>query len=140
METYVLGLDYGTDSVRAVLINSESGEELATAVHWYRRWKSKEYCDAAIYQFRQHPLDHVEGLENTITRVIKESGVDARNIKGICVDTTGSSPIAVDEEGTPLSFREEFKENPNAMMVLWKDHTAIKEAKEINELAESWGV
>ena len=139
MENYVIGLDYGTDSVRAVLINSESGEELATSVHWYQRWKNKQFCDPANNQFRQHPLDHIEGLENTIKQVIEKSGIDAGKIKGICVDTTGSSPIAVDEKGTPLSLKNGFEDNPNAMMVLWKDHTAIDEANEINELAGSWG-
>ncbi len=139
MESYVIGLDYGTDSVRAVLINSGNGEELATAVHWYQRWKDKKFCNPAANQFRQHPLDHIEGLEATIKQVIEKSGIDPAGVKGICVDTTGSSPIPVDKDGTPLSLKDGFKDNPNAMMVLWKDHTAIDEANEINELARTWG-
>lgn len=139
MESYVIGLDYGTDSVRAVLINTTDGAELAKAVYWYPRWKSKKYCDPAANRFRQHPLDHIEGLEKTIKQVIKEGNIDPLLVKGICVDTTGSSPIPVDSKGEPLSLQKDFSENPNAMMVLWKDHTAIKEANEINTLAANWG-
>jgi len=139
MKKYVIGLDYGTDSVRAVLIDAEFGNELASHVHWYKRWKAGQYCNPAKNQFRQHPLDHIEGLENTIRTVLKMSGVSPASVKGICVDTTGSSPVPVTEDGTPLALAPGFEENPNAMMVLWKDHTAIAEANEINELAVNWG-
>tara|TARA_R110002050_G_scaffold1281_3_gene9226 strand:+ start:29904 stop:31574 length:1671 start_codon:yes stop_codon:yes gene_type:complete len=139
MKSYVIGLDYGSDSVRAVLIDSENGNELASEVHWYARWMNSEYCESSINQFRQHPLDHIEGLENTIKAVVQKSTVDITAIKAICIDTTGSSPVPLAEDGTPLAFVEGFEENPNAMMVLWKDHTAIKEANEINKLAENWG-
>lgn len=139
MDTYVIGLDYGTDSVRAVLINTANGEEVASEVFWYPRWKKGAYCNASINQFRQHPLDHIEGLEHTITAVVAAGKVAPENIKGICIDTTGSSPIPVTEKGVPLALVEGFTENPNAMMVLWKDHTAIAEAEEINVLAKQWG-
>jgi len=139
MSTYVIGLDYGTDSVRAILLDAESGEELASDMFLYSRWKKQEFCDASQNRFRQHPLDHIEGLEKTIKGVINKSKVNSSSIKGICIDTTGSSPIPVTKQGTPLAFEKGFEENPNAMMVLWKDHTAINEANEINELAENWG-
>jgi L-ribulokinase len=139
MKNYVIGLDYGTDSVRAVLIDAGNGAELASSVHWYARWREGKYCNAAINQFRQHPLDHIEGLENTIRTVVAEAGVSPESVRGICVDTTGSSPIAVAKDGTPLCMTPGFEENPNAMMVLWKDHTAIAEAEEINTLARIWG-
>ncbi|MCB0837314.1 MAG: ribulokinase [Bacteroidetes bacterium] len=139
MKNYVIGLDYGSDSVRAVLIDTENGDTLASHVHWYQRWKEGKYCKASINQFRQHPLDHIEGLENVIKAVVRESGVNPETVKGICIDTTGSSPVPVTKEGIPLAMTEGFEENPNAMMVLWKDHTAIKEANEINELARTWG-
>ncbi|RPD96042.1 ribulokinase [Aureibaculum marinum] len=139
MKNYVIGLDYGSDSVRAVLIDTDNGNEIASKVHWYKRWKENKYCNASINQFRQHPLDHIEGLEDVIKSVVTDSTINPKQIKGICIDTTGSSPIPVDEKGTPLALKKGFEENPNAMMVLWKDHTAIEEANQINELAESWG-
>ena len=139
MKNYVVGLDYGSDSVRAVLIDTKNGNEVASEVHWYKRWKNNEYCNASINQFRQHPLDHIEGLENTIKSVVQNSKVDPVQIKAICIDTTGSSPVPVTKDGTPLALVEGFENNPNAMMVLWKDHTAINEANEINELAANWG-
>ncbi|MDN3668512.1 ribulokinase [Echinicola jeungdonensis] len=138
-DNFVIGLDYGSDSVRAVIVNAGNGEVKTSHVFWYPRWKEGKYCDPVTNQFRQHPLDHFEGLEVTIKAVVNESGIPADQIKGICVDTTGSSPMAVDKKGKPLAFTPEFAENPNALMVLWKDHTAIKEADEINELARNWG-
>ena len=139
MKNYVIGLDYGSDSVRAVLIDTENGQELASDVCHYKRWKNKQYCNPSINQFRQHPLDHIEGLESTIKNIVTSSKVDPSLIKSICIDTTGSSPVPVTEDGIPLALTVEFAENPNAMMVLWKDHTAINEANEINELAATWG-
>lgn len=139
MKTYVIGLDYGSDSVRAVLIDTQNGTELASEVFWYPRWKAQKYCRPEINQFRQHPLDHIEGLEHTIRAVMKQSGVSPDTVKGICIDTTGSSPMPIAEDGTALAMVPGFEENPNAMMVLWKDHTAVKEANEINDLARTWG-
>jgi len=139
MKKYVIGLDYGTDSVRAVLIDTENGAELAASVSYYQRWKEGKYCSPQENQFRQHPLDHIEGLEKTVSAVVKESGAAPEQIVGICIDTTGSSPLPVNKEGTALALLPEFAENPNAMMVLWKDHTSISEAEEINQLARNWG-
>lgn len=139
MKAYVIGLDYGSDSVRAVMIDTQNGAELASEVFWYPRWKAQKYCRPEINQFRQHPLDHIEGLEHTITSIMKQSGVSPETVKGICIDTTGSSPMPITQDGTALAMVPGFEENPNAMMVLWKDHTAVKEANEINELARTWG-
>lgn len=138
-DTYVIGLDYGTDSVRAVLVDVNTGKEMTSSVHWYQRWQQQKYCDASINQFRQHPLDHIEGLERTIKTVVSETKITADSVMGICIDTTGSSPIPVLKDGTPLAMSPGFEENPNAMMVLWKDHTALGEADEINQLARTWG-
>lgn len=136
---YVIGLDYGTDSVRALVVNTANGEVVGTAVHYYQRWKEGKYCIPAASQFRQHPLDYLEGLENTIKEALAEAGDDVRqHIVGISVDTTGSTPVAVDRNGTPLALLPEFAENPNGMFILWKDHTANAEAEEINTLAHSW--
>ena len=131
---FVIGIDYGTDSVRSVIINAHTGEEVASAVFFYPRWKDGLYCEPAKQQFRQHPLDYVEGLEYTIKDCLKKAGRSvAENIKAISVDTTGSTPVATDETGTPLALFPEFENNPNAMFVLWKDHTSVNEAAQINE-------
>lgn len=139
VKDYVIGVDYGTDSVRSILVDAGSGQELASSVFYYPRWKEKRYCDATLNQFRQHPLDYLEGLEDTIKRCLVQAGTGAAaSVRAISVDTTGSTPIAVDESGTPLSLLPQFAENPNAMFVLWKDHTAVEEAAQINCHAESF--
>ena len=140
MSKYTLGIDFGTDSVRTILVDVMNGNEIAGSVFYYPRWKAGKYCDPFKNQFRQHPLDYIEGLEATIREVMKKapSGI-AENVIAISIDTTGSTPIAVNAEGTPLALLPEFAENPNAMFVLWKDHTATKEASEINEIARTWG-
>ena len=117
MSRLLIGIDFGSDSVRAVLIDAETGENLASHVHPYRRWSEGLYCDAAQSRFRQHPLDYLEGIEVVIRRVV--SGVDPARVAGIGIDTTGSTPCAVDREGTPLALKPEFAENPNAMFILW---------------------
>lgn len=132
-EQYVVGVDYGTDSVRSIIVNALTGEEIASSIHHYTRWKQQLYCDASINQFRQHPLDYIEGLENTIRGCIASAGAEvAANIRAISIDTTGSTPVAVDTSGTPLAMLPAFDKNPNAMFVLWKDHTAVPEAEAIN--------
>lgn len=131
--SYVIGVDYGTDSVRSIVVDAATGQELAASVFFYPRWKKQLYCNASENQFRQHPLDYLEGLESTIKDCVEQVGpMVAKNIKGIAVDTTGSTPVAVDATGTPLALRPEFAENPNAMFVLWKDHTSVAEAAAIN--------
>lgn len=136
---YVIGLDFGTDSVRALLVDAANGKAIASEVHWYERWKDGQFCNPSINQYRQHPSDHLEGIQATITGVLNASKVKPSSVKGICVDTTGSSPIAVDKIGRPLCFTPGFEENPNAMVILWKDHTSVKEAEEITQLAKTWG-
>jgi L-ribulokinase len=139
-DQFVLGLDYGTDSVRAVIVNALNGEEVASDVNNYSRWAKGMYCDPGKNRFRQHPADYLEGLESTIKNCLSSVSDEVRQkIKGISVDTTGSTPVAVDKEGVPLSLKPGFEENPNAMFILWKDHTAVKEAGEINSVAKSWG-
>ena len=134
---YVIGVDYGTDSVRAVLIDARTGAEKAQAVHNYARWKTLQYCNPARNQFRQHPLDYIEGLEAVVRRVTQQ--VAAEQVVGLAVDTTGSTPGPVNAQGVALGLLPEFAENANAQFVLWKDHTALDEAAEINHKARTWG-
>lgn len=136
---YVIGLDYGSDSARAVIVDTQTGEEVSQSVQYYPRWMEGKYCNPAANQYRQHPLDYIEVLENTVKNALKEAGKEvAQNVVGLSFDTTGSTPVLVDKEGVPLALRPEFADNPNAMFILWKDHTAVKEAAEINELAKKW--
>lgn len=133
---YVIGVDYGTDSVRSVLVHAGNGHEISSSVFYYPRWKAGLYCNPSLNQFRQHPLDYTEGLEATIKECLQKAGKEIeQNVKAISIDTTGSTPVAVDKTGTPLALLRGFEENPNAMFVLWKDHTATNEAAEINEHA-----
>lgn len=140
-EKYVIGLDYGTDSARAVIVNTLTGAELASSVKYYPRWGQGKYCNPDTNQYRQHPQDYIDVLEASVKEALAKcpEGTAAK-IAGISFDTTGSTPVFTDEAGTPLSLLPEFAENPNAMFVLWKDHTAIKEAAEINALAGKWDI
>jgi L-ribulokinase len=102
-DVFVIGVDYGTDSVRSMIVNAINGQEIASSVFYYPRWKDALYCDASANQFRQHPLDYIEGLEDTIKRCLLQAGPNvAANVKGISVDTTGSTPIAVVLRTTPM--------------------------------------
>jgi L-ribulokinase len=133
MNKYVFGVDYGTDSVRSLLVNALNGEEISTSVFYYPRWKNQLFCQPGLNQFRQHPLDYLEGLTYTIKACLQGLSEEIiQNITGISIDTTGSTPVAVNEFGTPLSLLPEFADNPNAMFILWKDHTSIEEAEAIN--------
>jgi len=137
---FVIGVDYGSDSVRSIIVNTATGEEIAASVHYYQRWKEGKYCEPAENRFRQHPLDYIEGLEKTITGALAAAPAGtAQKVCGIAVDTTGSTPVAVDKTGTPLALLPRFAENPNAMFVLWKDHTAVEEAERITDVAHTWG-
>lgn len=140
-DQFVIGVDYGTDSVRSVLVDARNGRELAASVFMYPRWQQGLYCNPAVNQFRQHPLDYIEGLEYTIKDCLKKAGGNAAAaLKAISVDTTGSTPVAVNKQGVPLALLPGFEINPNGMFVLWKDHTSVKEAAEINHHATQFEI
>jgi len=140
-DKFVIGLDYGSDSARAIVVNAMTGETLATSVKYYPRWQKGLYCNPAINQYRQHPQDYIDVLEGTVKEALAACPTGtAEKVVGIAFDTTGSTPAFTDATGTPLALLPEFAENPNAMFVLWKDHTAIKEAAEINELSKKWDI
>ncbi|MDP2792392.1 MAG: ribulokinase [Rectinemataceae bacterium] len=136
----VLGIDYGTDSCRAVVISADDGSMIAEAVATYPRWAEGKFCDPARNIFRQHPLDYMESLQTAMDGLLRKAGADLLfSVKGIAIDTTGSTPCAVDAAGTPLSLLPEFAQDPDAMFILWKDHSAVEEAAAINQTAKSWG-
>jgi len=135
----VLGIDFGTDSVRTVVVDAADGGILGTAVAYYPRWAKGQYCDPQANQFRQHPLDHLESMEASILGALREAGDCAARVRGIAVDTTGSTPCLADSQGTPLALTPGFEQNPNAMFILWKDHTSVAEAERINQVARTWG-
>ncbi|HEU5052819.1 MAG TPA: FGGY family carbohydrate kinase, partial [Hanamia sp.] len=114
-KSYVIGVDFGTDSVRSVILDAQNGDEMASASFDYPRWRDGLFCNAEQNQFRQHPLDYIEGLEATIRECLQKAGTTiASNVKAISVDTTGSTPVAVNESGTPLALLPAFENNPNA--------------------------
>jgi len=140
-DNFVIGVDFGTDSVRAIVANTADGEVLATSVFEYPRWKEQLYCNPDKNQFRQHPLDYIEGLKATINTCVTELGPEAAaKIKALSLATTGPTTVPVDESGIPLSLYEEFADDPDGMFWLWKDHTSNKEAEEITEHSKKFSI
>lgn len=136
---FVIGLDFGTDSVRAIVANGRSGDIISSSVANYHRWNRGLFCKPSANQFRQHPLDHIEGMKSVVNDCLDKAGNHARErVRCISVASTGSTPIGVNKHGIPLSLTAGFEENPNAMFILWKDHSSIEEADEINRAAKSF--
>ncbi len=136
----VVGIDFGTDSVRSVVVDATSGAVLGTSVKHYPRWAEGRYCDPVANRFRQHPLDYLESMESSVREALRAAGAGAATrVRGIAVDTTGSTPALADRSGRPLALAAPFADNPNAMFVLWKDHTSVEEAERLNQLARTWG-
>ena len=138
---YTIGLDYGTNSVRALIVNVANGAEVATAVWTYAHGTQGVILSRDPNLARQHPADYVNGAEITIKQALataKKSvkGFSPAQVIGIGVDTTGSTPLSVDKNGQPLAFSKKFVNNPAAMAWLWKDHTGVNEAAEITTLAK----
>jgi L-ribulokinase len=132
-----LGLDFGTNSVRCLIVDVNNGHKLCTSVYNYPTGEEGIILDVSEHNVaRQNPADYIEGLETTVKEAIKQVKISSEEIIGIGVDTTGSTPLPIDKDGTPLGLLDEFKNNPNAMAWLWKDHTGYTEAAEITKLAE----
>src|SRR5512136_1845357 len=134
MSRYVIGLDFGTNSCRSLLVNVESGKELASHVFSYPSGTDGVILDTSDPSLaRQNPADYLLGIEATIRGAIQKGNESdpqfhSSDIIGIGIDTTGSSPMPVDAEGQALCFQQRFKDDPAAMVWLWKDHTGYKEA------------
>lgn len=141
MSKLVIGIDFGTDSCRALIIDTTTGREVANFTSFYRRWKEGLYCNPSKNQYRQHPQDYIDSLEEVVRgATVLLSSEDIDKIVAIGIDTTGSTPCLTDKDGTPLALHAKHAENPNAMFFLWKDHTSIQETNEINELSRNWEI
>ena len=140
---YTIGLDFGTLSGRAILVDTRDGGEIAEAVFEYPHAVMDETLpsgkrlppDWAL----QHPQDYIDVFANTIPAVLGESGVDPADVKGIGIDFTASSPMPTKADGTPLCFLAELKDEPHAYIKLWKHHAAQRQADQINETARQMG-
>lgn len=140
-DKFTIGLDYGTNSVRALIVNVDNGEEVGASVFDYPHGEAGIILDAKDPNLaRQHPADYLDGAMAAVRGALKEAagkgGFTPEAVIGIGVDTTGSTPLPVDAAGEPLAFKDTFKNNPAAMAWLWKDHTAHEEAAEITMLAK----
>lgn len=136
--SYTIGIDYGSDSARAVLVDAADGKILSASTFNYPRWAEGRWCDPSKNQFRQNPLDYLEALEHVLGEVVAACP-DRKEIKAISVDSTGSTPCFTDAEGRPLCLYHEFANDPDAMFILWKDHTGALEAEEITAAAAPAG-
>jgi L-ribulokinase len=137
---YTIGLDYGTNSVRCLIVNVLDGKEVATSVWGYEHGRAGVILGRDPNLARQHPADYVKGAEVAIKKALAVARKKARSFRpdqviGVGVDTTGSTPLPVDAGGRPLALDRRFARNPAAMAWLWKDHTGVAEAAEITELA-----
>ena len=140
-ERYVIGVDFGSDSCRAVLMDACDGRRVADSSCEYPRWIAGKYCDPAGDRYRQHPQDYIDVFRHVIGEIAAKAGASVMaKVEGMSFDTTASTPVLVDGNGTPLALLPEFAEDPDAMFILWKDHTSKAEADEINALAHGWDV
>jgi L-ribulokinase len=130
-----LGIDFGSDSVRALLVDARDGCPIACGSAAYQAWAAGRYCDPARQIFRQHPRDLLQAMGRAVKAALDSAGPGvAERIAGIGIDTTGSSPLPLDARCRPLALDPVFAEDPDAMMVLWKDHSSAAEATRFNDL------
>ena len=144
MAKYTIGIDYGTLSSRALLVDINTGEEVATAIFEYPHGvmdtylpdnKTKLMPDFAL----QHPQDYIDALGHTVSEIFRKTGISNEDVIGICNDFTECTMLPVDESGRPLCFQEKYKTNPHSYVKLWKHHAAQAEANKLNRIAEKRG-
>jgi L-ribulokinase len=138
--SYTIGLDCGTNSVRTVIVNTDNGSEVATAVSNYAHGSNGVILSRDPNLARQHPADYLAGAETTIKKALQLAkrslkGFQPNQVAGIGVDTTDGTSLPVNKAGQPLAFEKRFAKNPAAMAWLWKDHTSVAEAAEITAIA-----
>jgi len=141
---YTIGVDYGTQSGRALLVDIETGEELATAVKVYSHGVMDEYLPDGKTKLAsdwalQHPQDYLDVLKETVPAVLKEANISNEDVIGIAIDFTACTMLPIDKEGTPLCFHKEYELNPHSYVKLWKHHAAQDEATKLNKIAEARG-
>lgn len=138
---YAIGLDYGTNSCRGLLVDLRDGREVAQHVFDYPSGELGILTDPkAPHSARQHPRDYLDGLQATLTGVLRaaaetEPGFTPARVVGIGIDSTGSTVLPVNRDGVPLALLPGFEDRLSAMTWLWKDHTAHAEAAAITALA-----
>lgn len=144
MKKYSIGVDFGTQSGRALLVEVETGREVASAVKEYTHGVMDEYLPDGVTPLEvdwalQHPYDYLEVLQVTIPEVLRRAGISAEDVIGIGIDFTACTMLPIDSSGTPLCFKEEYRRNPHSYVKLWKHHAAQEEANRLNEIAEQRG-
>lgn len=144
MATYTVGVDFGTQSGRAVLVEVGTGREVATAVKVYPHGVIDDVLPDGVTQLEedwalQHPADYLEVLQTTIPELLQQSGVSKDDVIGIGIDFTSCTMLPVDADGTPLCMTEAFRHNPHSYVKLWKHHAAQDEANRLNAIAEERG-
>ncbi|QDV75654.1 ribulokinase [Botrimarina mediterranea] len=143
-DKFAIGVDYGTNSVRALVVNTATGDEIGTAVYDYPSGDAGILLDPRDPNVaRQNPADYIDGFIDSVKKAVEQAkataGFSPEAVVGIGVDTTGSTPIPVDADGVALACKDEFKGNPAAHAWLWKDHTSYAEAEEISRKARERG-
>ncbi|MFN8464495.1 MAG: ribulokinase [Caldilineaceae bacterium] len=141
---YVIGVDFGTESGRALLVDVATGEEIATAVHAYANGVIDEKLPESGVRLEpdwalQDPNDYVEVLKQAVPAVLKQSGVDPADVIGIATDFTACTILPVKADGTPLCYLPEYRKRPHAWVKLWKHHAAQPEANTLNATARRLG-
>src|SRR5437764_7479697 len=141
---YTIGIDYGTESGRALLVDTRDGREVATAVHAYANGVIDEHLPGSQRPLPpdwalQDPNDYIEVLKHAVPAVLKQSGVKADEVAGIAIDFTACTMLPVKRDGTPLAFLPKWRDNPHAWIKLWKHHAAQPQADQINETARKRG-